>query len=77
MPNALGQRTTLGGSCDAVIVERNCYDVPPQSLKRASVTHSKSYTTYPWKREERYDDIEVNGLVNKEAAVWKGAQVGD
>lgn len=76
MPNALGQRTTLGESCDTVIVERN-YDVPPQSLKRASVTHRKSYTTCPWKREERYDDIEVNGHVNKEAAVRKGAQVGD
>ena len=67
MPNAMGQRTTLGESRDGVGIEGK-YDVPPQPLKRASVTH----TTCSWQREERYYDIEVNGHANKEAA-WLGS----
>jgi hypothetical protein len=67
MPNAMEQRTTqrttLGGSRDGVGIEGD-YDVPPQSLKRASVTH----TTCTWKREERCYGIEVNDHANKEAA---------
>jgi uncharacterized protein (DUF427 family) len=58
---------TLAQSDSTVVVEGNYY-FPAHSINRAYFSESDTQTTCPWKGQASYDNISVDGKVNRDAA---------
>ena len=67
MAKAIWNGAVLAESKAFIIVEGNHY-FPPDSIKSEHFKPSGAHTTCPWKGEASYYDVEVNGVVNKDAA---------
>ncbi|OHX64622.1 DUF427 domain-containing protein [Flammeovirga pacifica] len=67
MKKAIWNGVVLAESDKTIEIEGNQY-FPPSSIHKELFTHSKYETSCPWKGTASYYDIEVNGLVNEEAA---------
>ena len=57
----------LAESADTVVVEGNHY-FPAESINRAYFKESNTHTLCPWKGEDSYYDVVVDGEINKDAA---------
>ncbi len=58
---------TLAESDDTVVLEGNHY-FPNDSLRREHFSPSETRSTYPWKGEASYYNVQVNGETNRNAA---------
>lgn len=67
MVRAVWNGEVLAESDRTIIVEGNHY-FPPDSINREHFRESRAHTTCPWKGQASYYDIQVNGVVNKNAA---------
>ena len=67
MPKASWKGATLAESDATEVVEGNHY-FPPDSLNREHFKESSTASLCPWKGTASYDDIEVGGEVNPDAA---------
>lgn len=64
---AIWNGKVLAESSDTVVVEGNHY-FPADSLALQYFAPNEKHTTCAWKGEASYYDIQVDGMVNKEAA---------
>ncbi len=67
MPKAIWNGAVLAESDRCEVVEGNYY-FPPESINRQYFKESDKHTTCPWKGVASYDDIVVEGQVDKDAA---------
>jgi uncharacterized protein (DUF427 family) len=58
---------TIAESENTVVVEGNHY-FPPESVNKKYFQPSNKHTTCPWKGEASYQNVVVDGQVNKDAA---------
>lgn len=64
---AVWNGAVLAESDQCEVVEGNYY-FPPTAIKQEYLKESATHTTCGWKGVASYYDVEVNGLVNKDAA---------
>lgn len=67
MATAVWNGTVVAHSDDTVIVEGNHY-FPRSSVVEGYLRPSETHSTCPWKGEASYLSLEVNGVVNPDAA---------
>lgn len=69
---AIWKGQTLAESDQTVVVEGNHY-FPPNSINKKFFTQSEKRTVCPWKGKASYYNVEVDGVVNRDAA-WYYAE---
>jgi uncharacterized protein (DUF427 family) len=69
---AVWNGVVIAESDSTVLVEGNHY-FPKEAVKQAYLRASDTHTTCPWKGVASYYSIEVDGMVNRDAA-WYYAQ---
>ncbi len=69
MPRAFWNNRIIADAPSAAIhrVEGNVY-FPPSAVKREYLRPSASHTHCPWKGEASYYNVEIDGMVNEDAA---------
>jgi uncharacterized protein (DUF427 family) len=67
MPRALWKGKVLADSDRTIMVEGNHY-FPPETVNREFFVESDSHTICPWKGVASYYNLQVDGLVNYDAA---------
>ena len=67
MPKATWNGTVIAESDETQVIEGNHY-FPPAAIKRDYFKPSSHRTICPWKGEASYYDVEVDGVVNQNAA---------
>ena len=64
---AIWNKQVVAESDDTIVIESNHY-FPPDSIKKEYFNASETHSVCPWKGQASYRNLEVDGVVNKDAA---------
>jgi len=64
---AIWNKQVVAESDDTIVIESNHY-FPPDSIKKEYFNASETHSICPWKGQASYHNLEVDGVVNKDAA---------
>ncbi len=64
---AIWQKELIAESNETIVIEGNHY-FPPSAVNKNFLKTSDTTTICPWKGKASYYSVEVNGVVNKDAA---------
>ncbi len=67
MARATWNGVVLAETSHPVLLEGNVY-FPPEDVRREHLARTRAWSLCPWKGLARYYTVQVNGLVNKNAA---------